>query len=155
MSNKFIKICLCLVLPMLGVYTFGSYYTIGINMTDSLPNKLYLIAKGKLPTSRGEYIAFNAPNNKIHEQSFVKLVGGIEGDIVEEESRKFYINGMLIGFAKEYNKKGEKTELGFTGVIPKGCYFVYSNHKDSYDSKYKNIGLVCGADVIGSAFPIL
>ena len=152
MANKFIK--LCFVLPMLGVYAFSSY-CIGINMTDSLPDKIYLISKGNLPKAAGEYISFNAPNNKIHEQAFLKLVGGIEGDIVKEESRKFYINGEFIGYAKEHSKTGEKTELGFTGVIPKGCYFVYSDHKDSYDSKYKNIGLICAADVIGSARPII
>jgi conjugal transfer pilin signal peptidase TrbI len=155
MANKFIKLCLYLALPILGVYAFSSYYSIGINMTDSLPDKIYLISKGNLPKAAGEYISFNAPNNKMHEQAFLKLVGGIEGDIVKEESRKFYINGEFIGYAKEYNKKGEKTELGFTGVIPKGCYFVYSDHKDSYDSKYKNIGLICAADVIGSARPII
>ena len=155
MANRLVKLCFGLSLPTLGVYAFSLYYSIGINMTDSLPDKIYLISKGKLPKAKGEYISFNAPNNQIHKQPFLKLVGGIEGDIVEEESRKFYINGKFVGYAKKHSQTGEKAELGFTGVIPKGCYFVYSDHKDSYDSKYKNIGLICGADVIGSARPII
>jgi conjugal transfer pilin signal peptidase TrbI len=147
-------------LAFLGLAPFGTlclfseYYTIGVNLTDSLPEQIYLISKDKMPRTRDDYISFHAPNNKLHKEPFLKLVGGIEGDIVEEKSRNFYINGVPIGYAKEYSKTGEKIELGFTGVIPKGCYFVYSNHKDSYDSKYKDIGLVCRADVIGTALPI-
>ena len=156
MPTKKIALILLLVLAPVGIFSlFSCYYAIGINMTDSLPGTIYLIAKGKLPKSRDEYISFKAPNNKLHEQPFVKLVGGVEGDIVTEKSRKFYINGKFIGYAKKRSKTGEEVELGFTGSIPKGCYFVYSKHKDSYDSKYKDIGLVCGADVIGSARPIL
>lgn len=153
--SKIALILLLAFVPVGVVWLFSCYYVIGINMTDSLPGKVYLITKGKLPESKDEYISFKAPGNKVHEQPFIKLVGGIEGDIVTEEFRKFYINGKFIGYAKKHSKTGEKVELGFTGSIPKGCYFVYSNHKDSYDSKYKDIGLVCGADVIGAVHPIL
>ena len=154
-NNKYIRFIFYLSIPIVLCSVFSRYFTVGINLTDSLPGRVFIIHKGINPSVKGELIAFIAPNNKLHDEPFLKLVGGIEGDVVKEQSRKFYINGNYIGFAKEYSKRGEKTELGFTGVIPKDCYFVYSNHKDSYDSKYKNIGLVCGADVIGSATPML
>ena len=154
MSNKYYIVFLSL---FFGTWIIGIMlgYKIGINTTDSLDTRLFIINKGELPKKRGELITFYAPNNELHKEPFVKIVGGIEGDIVMEENRNFYINGEFIGRAKKYSKTGEKAEIGFTGVIPKGCYFVYSKHKDSYDSKYKKIGLVCGADVIGIAYPLL
>lgn len=154
LDRKYNRMLIVVLSIWFAITIISSYCILGINLTDSLDTKAFIIKKGDIPIARGEYIAFEAPNNGIHNNTFVKIVGGVEGDVVKEESRKFYINDSYIGRAKEYSKKGDKAELGFTGVIPKGCFFVYSKHKDSYDSKYKNIGLVCVPNIIGSAYPI-
>lgn len=43
--------------------------------------------------------------------------------------------------AKKPAKLALKTNLSREGVIPYGRYFVYAPHKDSFDSRYAEIGL--------------
>ena len=44
---------------------------------------------------------------------------------------------------------------GPTGVLPRGCYFVATPNKDSFDSRYAAIGWICRAQVIGVGEAIL
>ena len=50
---------------------------------------------------------------------------------------------------------GEPLALGPTGRVPKGCYFVTSEHKDGFDSRYAAIGWICGPRILGVGRPIL
>lgn len=49
-----------------------------------------------------------------------------------------------MGRAKEYTLKLHRPlhVNEFTGVIPKGYYYVHTDHKDSFDSRYNEIGLI-------------
>lgn len=134
------------------------YYTIGINETNSLPGYVYLIKRGQLP-GKGELITFTLPMSGVKYYppgyKFTKIVKGVAGDVVEYRGRSVYINGEMVGFAKEYSQKGDRLDLGFSGKIPHGHYFVWTPSKDSYDSRYKDIGLVAPGQVIGSATRLL
>jgi conjugal transfer pilin signal peptidase TrbI len=131
------------------------YYTIGINDTDSLPYTLFLVRKGALPSVQDNYLVFKKQSNKRYgNRFFVKRIGGRANDVITEENNRFYINGNYVGTAKAFSKDGEPVEKSPPGVIPEGYYFVYSLHKDSYDSKYKEIGLIAAGDVVGVAHPI-
>jgi conjugal transfer pilin signal peptidase TrbI len=44
---------------------------------------------------------------------------------------------------------------GPTGVIPQGCYYVGSPHKDGFDSRYAAIGYACSNKIVGVGDPIL
>jgi conjugal transfer pilin signal peptidase TrbI len=157
-SKKYIKkyIILGLILINLGYMIYVNLnYSLMVNTTYSLDNLAFWVKKKQLPSEPGQYVAFTAPNNKLYEQPFVKIVAGLPGDVIEINNRTFYINGKEICKAKEFSKTGEKLEITKEGIIPAGKYFMYSTNKDSYDSRYSYIGLVDESNIIGVATPIL
>ena len=40
------------------------------------------------------------------------------------------------------------------GVIPPGHYYVHADHKDSHDSRYREVGLVPRERIKGRALPL-
>lgn len=126
-----------------------------INLTNSLPQTVFLVIKDQSIFS-GNYLAFYPPTNSIYKdnQSFIKIVAGSSGDIVRDQDGIFYVNNKKIGYAKPFSSKGIPLTKAKTGIIPKGYYFVYSPHPDSFDSRYAEIGLVPQERVIGRAFPL-
>lgn len=142
------------------VAAIGSIITVGalrindmslmVNATDSLPGTVFLIEHGKLPT-RGDYVAFNAPDNGIYHVPFIKIVSGIEGDRVERHDDIVLVNGKAVGRVALKTVTGETLTPGPTGAVPPASYFVIGLAERSYDSRYAKIGFVPHRDVIGRA----
>ena len=139
--------------PIALLYMISLFWMIAINQTGSLQYTLFLVRKSVLPV-KGQYIIFRAPGNGLYNKPFIKLVGGVEGDAVTRDGYSYYVNGKYIGKAKEFSKSGNPVKLGPVGDIPQGNYFVYTNNKDSYDSRYEEIGWVKSSNIIGVAYPI-
>ncbi|WP_176599145.1 S26 family signal peptidase [Sphingobium sp. 15-1] len=132
-----------------------------INRTDSLPNWAFLIHRSQLP-ARGDYVFFNAPANALVKRHFGaappmfgKQVYGMPGDVVAHEGALVHVNGRLVARMKVRTRRGEKLTPGPTGVIPRGCYYVGTPHKDGFDSRYAEIGLICTRQIIGTGEPVL
>jgi len=169
------------ILCFIAILIVSKSYTFSFNLTESLPQKLFLIRKNTLPKNRGEYIAFKPKNNRYYKnKTFIKIVGGLPDDLVLNsynetiyimqflENKKqreigaenktieeFFINEYLTLKVKEKSLRGDKLEtLKFAGEIPAKNYFVYTSHKDSYDSRYEEIGLIHENEIIGTAIPI-
>lgn len=84
--------------------------------------------------------------------------------------KEVYVNGKSIGIVKPFSKKllpalefaRNKKEEKFSikefslnaidaGKIPTHKFFAYTPHKDSFDSRYQEIGLIDEKDIIGTA----
>jgi conjugal transfer pilin signal peptidase TrbI len=140
---------------------FGRYFVISINLTESLPGRLYLIQKGVRP-SLNDFAAFQyqgggpyAPGTR-----FLKIVKGLEGaQVVAIESysgfRDFYVNGSFVGRAKPMARSGSPLSPGPTGTIPPHHYYMSAPNPDSLDSRYALVGWVDERFVIGRAIQIL
>lgn len=143
---------------LLGVFWLTDNYQIRVNIMPSLPQKYWLVAKSKMP-KRCDYICFKPSDEVIKEHglspnvTFTKQVIGIENDKVTLKKRDFYINGQYIATAKTHSLKGELLNPGPTGVLGKGQYFVFTSHKDSFDSRYEKMGWVNHTQIIGVAYP--
>jgi len=126
---------------------------LGINGTESLPGVLYLVIKNEAPVVRDDLVAFYPPPNGYYpaRMFFIKKVRGFPGDQVTRQGRAFYVNGIYVATAKSYSRSGMPLQLGPTGVIPDGKYFVWTPHPDSYDSRYEDIGWIPQDRVIGRA----
>lgn len=150
----------CLWLLALWVM-FGRYFVVSINLTDSLPGRLYLIQKGVKP-GLNDFAAFQyqgggpyAPGTR-----FLKIVKGIEGaHVVAIESNSgfmnFYVNGSFVGQAKPKSRSGTPLSPGPTGTIPPHHYYMSAPNPDSLDSRYALVGWVDEKYVIGRAIAIL
>lgn len=132
-----------------------------INTTHSLPNWAFLIDRGRMP-AKGEFIFFDPPASPLMQRHFGpkprmfgKKVYGVGGDVVGHDGFEVLINGVPTVRMKPFTKAGEPLTPGATGVVPKGCYFAATPHMDGFDSRYAEIGFVCGKQIIGTGEPIL
>ena len=143
-----------LLLAAAGLW-FGAHYRFGLNVTESLPYRLFLIHKGELP-ARGQYMAFRWRGGGPYPagSTFVKVVAGMPGDVVSRVDRDFFVNGHAVGHAKSISRQGIQLEPGPTGTLPAGAYYVRTPHPDSLDSRYALTGWVSQTQLIGRAYAI-
>ncbi|WP_132741368.1 S26 family signal peptidase [Sphingomonas sp. PP-F2F-A104-K0414] len=132
-----------------------------INASESLPNWAFVIHKTSVP-KRGEYVFFVPPAVPLvikhfgaKKQMFGKIVYGMPGDTVVHRGADVFVAGKLVSHMKPVTKLGEPLVAGPTGVIPHGCYYVGSPHKDGFDSRYAAIGYACSNKIVGVGQPIL
>lgn len=132
-----------------------------INQTDSLPNWAFLVEKKATPT-RGGYVFFKVPRTPLtvahfgeNPAPFGKYVYGMPGDVVTRVGNQVLVNGKPFMRLKPLTKRGEPLAPGPIGVVPRGCYFVGTPHPHGFDSRYADIGFVCGAAILGTGVPVL
>lgn len=140
--------------PYCIVMAVSNYYFIAYNESDSLPQRVFLVKKRETSFKRGDYIVFRKKSLEKYNQAFIKLVAGVGGDQVDVKGDDYAINNQHLGTAKKFRKTGVPTNTSEGGIIPNGKYFVYAPHKDSFDSRYEEIGWIDSSDVIGRAYPI-
>jgi hypothetical protein len=83
-------------------------------------------------------------------QMFGKIAYGVPGDIISHIGRTVAVNGHPVAQMKPFTRFGEPLTPGATGRVPAGCYFAATPHKDGFDSRYGEIGFVCGRQIIGT-----
>lgn len=136
---------------------FNHWFTLGINASESLPEKAYLVHKQDHDLHRGDYMTFrwHGGGPYLPGVKFTKIILGVPGDVVTMQGRDVYINGKYVATAKTHATTGQPLELGLTGVIPPGHYYVHGTNKDSLDSRYAITGWIKAEAVVGKAQPIL
>lgn len=158
------------VFPIVAIFVLQLFVRLDVNLTDSLPDKVFLTVKGwRSNVSTGDYIAFEyqgegkaSPFPKgFH---FVKIVAGVEGDRIsmDESTRNFYrgdfqkdeITSHYLGRAKPVSKTGQPLQAGPVGVIPADQFYVFAPHPDSLDSRYALTGWVKREHIIGKTFAL-
>ncbi|MDA0345560.1 MAG: S26 family signal peptidase [Proteobacteria bacterium] len=149
-----LKLILYVIMPIILLFAFSLKYSIRINVSGSLPYKVFILDKGNKQAEIGKIMAFIAPNNGYYKGDFAKYVMGIPGDEVKYEGDDVFVGNLYIGKVKIKSKEGDLLSKGPSGIIPKGHYFMASDHKDSFDSRYKNIGYVKDSNIIGTIYPI-
>lgn len=140
--------------PIVVAVAFNHYAMIGVNVTDSLNDHVFVTIKGDFTPERGDKMAYRwhggggFPEGSI----FVKVVRGVPGDVVTRQGRDFFVNGNYVGTAKEISKTGKPLEAGPVGVIPPGHYYVATPHPDSLDSRYALSGWIKQDTIKGKVY---
>lgn len=130
------------------------------NWTPSLPYKVAILHKGTSALHRGDFIvfAFAGEGSRRYPglagQPFFKVVCGLPGDTISVAGREVRINGQLVGIAKSHAFDRQPLEPIAPGVIPPGRYYVQGLSPDSFDSRYRESGLVQIEQVIGVVDPL-
>jgi conjugal transfer pilin signal peptidase TrbI len=144
-----------------GISAWKANHAFLINVSPSLPNWAFVL-ETRAPPARGSLIFFRPPVSAVlvnnfgsKPQLFGKYVYGVAGDSVTRQGRTFFINGRQVAVAKPHSRKGEPLPLGPTGVIPHGCYFAGTPHKDGFDSRYGIIGWICRDRIVGTGTAVL
>ncbi|MEO3715626.1 conjugative transfer signal peptidase TraF [Roseateles flavus] len=131
------------------------------NWTPSLPYRVALLHPAQGPLHRGDFIVFAFAGEGARDypglagQPFFKIVRGLPGDLVTVDGREVRINGVSVGLAKARTFDRRPLEPIAPGVIPPGHLYVQGTSPDSFDSRYRQSGLVRATQVIGVVDPIL
>ncbi len=130
-----------------------------INVSDSLPNRLYLVRLGKQSPRRGQLVAFYPPPLPEYPSQalFLKYVVAVPGDRirVDEHNRRWYVNGHELGRIQRHTRNGRALHPGPDGNVPPGHYAVWTPAPNSYDSRYADVGWVPRHRILGHARPVL
>ena len=131
---------------------FDAHYTLGLNVTESLPARFFLIHRGVQP-ARGDFVAFRWPGGSTYKAGaiFVKVLAGLPGDEVTRIDGEYFVNCYPVGKAKSMSRQGTALKPGPTGTLPDGSYYVRAPHPDSLDSRYAITGWVSLSQIIGRA----
>lgn len=155
-----------------GLDNFAHSHGFLINRTPSLPNWAFWVERGALPV-RGEIAFFAPPRSPLvlrhfgkDAAGFGKIAYGVGGDLVERHGKFVFVrprqsdgsfasNVQPVGELKPLTKAGEVLEPGPVGVIPQGCYYMGSPHRDGFDSRYSAVGFVCARQIVAVARKVL
>ena len=130
------------------------------NWTPSLPYKVALLHPGQHALRRGDFVVFAFAGDGARDypglagQPFFKIVRGLPGDTITVVGREVRINGEPVGIAKTHAFDRRPLEPIAAGVIPPGWFYVQGLSLDSFDSRYRQSGLVKTEQVIGVVDPL-
>lgn len=142
------------------IIAFSRYFILTINVSDSLPGKVFLVQKGTTP-HKGDLAAFRYGGGGPYAQGvlFLKRALGAEGsEVVAHDSddgyRDYFVDGQPVGRAKPLSKAGMPLRAGPTGTIPAGHFYMMAPNPDSLDSRYALVGWVSESQLVGRAIAI-
>lgn len=121
-----------------------------INRSESLPFTLFL-STGLKELIRGEYIVFSHPHYNV---ALGKQIVGLPGDEISIKDDGAYINGQFLGKIKSISPSGMLLNPIAAGKISEGYVFVFGAHKNSFDSRYAEFGLIKAEWVKEQIWPI-
>lgn len=130
------------------------------NWTPSLPYHVAWLQSGAAPLQRGDLVVFRFEGPAqtrypgLRGQPFFKRVCGLPGDIVTVQGRLVRVNGASVGMAKTHAFDRQPLAPIAPLVIPPGHYFVQGTDPDSFDSRYRDSGLVRAEQVLGVVVPL-
>lgn len=155
-----LKVVTIFVAAFLAFDILVSKVSVGFNNTDSISGRAFVIIKKSYPHKKMDKIIFKINNLHTHyrDKTLIKRVLGFEGERVTVKDGYIYLNGENLGKIKSQSLAGNPLYSLIkdqqTIIIPKNHYFVYSPHRDSYDSRYKSMGLISKKKVMGVAYEI-
>lgn len=158
------KLILLVWLVILGLSTLWEHYRIQINTTTSMPQTAWFTVVGEKKLSVGDYVTARVHDSRAPADRFenvVKQIGGLSGDKITICASKknnvwsvLTVNGSIYEAHKWLSGYPVNPLSESSIIIPKGCYFVHGQTNPTFDSRYKEFGLVCESQIYGKAYPI-
>ena len=164
MKQKFkniFKFCLIWVLLYLLLKPVFAYieprYGISVNVTESLPGKLFFIKKGNNHNfSIGDIVIFRLKKDKFYANKLLaKRIIAVSGDQVRREDNYIVLKDKIYLEIKAKSTEGIKL-TSFTpehDLITDDSFFVSGDHFDSYDSRY--FGVIKKSEILGKVWKTL
>jgi conjugal transfer pilin signal peptidase TrbI len=131
------------------------------NWTPSLPYRVALVRYGPHELRQGDLVVFAFDGEAksrypgLRGQPFFKRVRGMPGDVISVRTREVFVNGQAVGLAKTHAHDHCPLTPITPMVIPAGHYYVQGTNPDSFDSRYRESGLVRADQVIAVVKPLI
>ena len=146
-----------IVAPILVISTWSLGRSLGLNIGSnvygSVPYKWFITLKRIGNLKYGQYVIFQQAVNGI-QGLLVKKIIGIPGDQIIIDQDDCWVGDKYVGKAKKFSKEGRELYPMQIQVIPQKQYFVAGTSPDSFDSRYKEIGLIEESRILFRAFPL-
>lgn len=141
-----------LVILPLAVW-LASHYR--INISPSMPWTVAQVDYGTLPRL-GEMMLYEyrGAMTGLPSRTFFKEVAGIPGDRITIDGHAVWVGDCFMGLAMPSTHDGTPLTPITPGVIPEGTLYARGEHPASFDSRYRESGLVPLDAVIGVATPV-
>jgi conjugal transfer pilin signal peptidase TrbI len=124
-----------------------------INITPSLPYTIFIANYFSKELTKGAYCAVK--RGVIAPEKLLKQIMGVPGDILEVKEDKVFINDKFIAqLVKKSSRSGTVYHAISSQIIPNDKYFLFASHKESYDSRYEEFGLVDIKNIEREVWPI-
>lgn len=142
----------------LGTALFSQYAFFALNCSSSLPGHLYLVDKRDHgPFPKDSLIAFK-PNVSMKpipmSITVIKLVRGVPGDRIDVKHRSVFINRRFVSVAKDRTCSDMPLEPILSQTVARDYYYVHAPHPNSYDSRYRQTGLIHVSQILGRAYEV-
>jgi len=131
-----------------------------VNVSPSLPYTLAWFDYWHEDYRRGDYVLYRfgreacAQFPVLRGQLLFKRVVGVGGDRVSVKERTVRVNGVVVGTALPLAPRGVRLEPIAEGAIPAGSFYVQGTSLDSFDSRYRQAGLVKQGQIVGAVVPL-
>lgn len=141
-------------------------YKISLSLSPSLPYKCYLVKTRNFDVNKiknGDFIQFiNKDATYYNGINITKQVFASGGDVLDINIFNEVVDNIqgTIAFqgkvlkVKDKTIKGTKVNINNITKIPSNHYFVIGYNENSFDSRYKEFGLINEKEVIGVAKPL-
>jgi conjugal transfer pilin signal peptidase TrbI len=132
------------------------HYRITLNLTNSVPFKVFIVDVTRKAPARGDYVVFKWRGGAGYEAGtqFIKRVEGIGGQVIARAGRIVLIDNEPIARALERSPKGTLLVPIAAQSIAADAYFVSSDGVDAFDSRYEAFGLIKKKEIVGAAWPL-
>jgi conjugal transfer pilin signal peptidase TrbI len=138
---------------------FFTRFHFAINLSPSLPGKLYLVERGTLP-ARGDLAEFRF-DGAVYTRGtrMVKRAAGVGGSLVDvaplpDGRMELRVDGAMVGVAKRHASSGRPLTASKPRVLDADEYYMAATHPDSFDSRYVEFGAVKREQIIGRAIEV-
>lgn len=148
------RLVISLLVPLVAMVAFASFFRIGVNGHACLDETFFLVGRWQPSFERGRYYTFESrgadpfPDGTV----MVKQMVGIPGDRVQIGDGIARVNGKVIGDLR-FGEKASAMRWNVDEIIPEGRYFMAGTTDVSYDSRYW--GYVDAEQFRGRAWPLL
>jgi conjugal transfer pilin signal peptidase TrbI len=152
---KFISFAFAFLTVLLAMVTASMVpWPLFWDQSDSLPGKLILASKLKSKAGLcGKEVLIKLNQNSAYYQHVVlrKKLMGCPGDRITHQGQAVFINNVFAGLAKYKTSLGKPLNPTESQTIPVDYYYAWAPHSDSYDSRYRELGLIQSTQVIAYA----
>lgn len=121
-----------------------------MNRSPSLPHTLFWGTRLGSKEKSGGYVSLHLHGMQI---PVVKRVIGKAGDLIRVEKGEVMVNGHRLPLL-ESSPSGLLYSPIFEGKIPDGYLFLAGNHRESFDSRYAEFGLIAVEEIEERLWPI-
>ena len=171
--KKFVLLVWISWVILIVIFIISRYYQLQLNISSSMPQRLWLTHVGDKDVKRGNYVVIRFHDFRMQDSDdfeyVVKQIGGISGDQIIVKNCNCHTDNIpypnKISFSYIVTDNTYPVFESLSGkhfipltkqnmIIPKGCYFIHGQHHPSFDSRYKEFGLICESQIYGKAYPI-